>query len=206
MFQTAFRMHLERSFYKAFYRERLIFYKRRIYLAKTYQRLWRGYLGRAVTRKLLERMTLPDPNDPRNHDRWLLIQEESHPPLQRHGVIAEYILSGAPKCWKDRRVKRNEKHFRDVKFWVNEITRKVYWEKPVEYFVKDNEVSNITKYQNAVVSVQRWWRIKMLKKCLRLLAKASRIMQAVDKYSNVLDDDDIALYNYTLYVHVILVR
>ena len=202
--QAIIRMYAERSFYLNFYRERLLFYRKCLVLATACQRLWRGYLARASTRALIERRNLPDPKDPKNHDHWMMIQEESHPPIRQFGVLAEYVLSGAPKTWEDRRIKRQGKYFRDVKFFVHCITRKSYWYNPSS--CSEDHVQNRDHYQATVFKIQHWWRVRMLHKGLSLLAKAGRIMSSAEKMYASNAKDETVLYNYTLYVHVILVR
>ena len=203
--QSVIRMHKERTLYWNLTREHLLFYKKCHVLVITCQRLWRGHTARAANRKRIEQRNLPNPNDPKYFDFWMKIQEESHPPIRRFGMYEEYVLSGAPRTWKDRRIKRRGIYLRDVKFYVHSITRRSYWENPSEASSSENNPKYNVFHESALI-IQRWWRIRTLHKGLRLLAKVARIIRSAEKLHSSSLEDEAALYNFAFFTHVVLVR
>ena len=128
---------------------------------------------------------------------------------------AEYILSGYPRTWNERTIKRHDTYYRDVKFWVNVVTRKSIWVQPKEWIILDKKsyenrqqalrLGFTLEQTSSAGKLQALWRAKRARRYLGFVLHAKRIMdKAVIAYSH--DPDNItALVNYTLYVHVILV-
>lgn len=211
LLQSFERMRVVYIKYTYFDRERLILYRDSRRLAVHLQRLWRGYVGRAASRRMMEIKILPDPQLPRNFDFWLQIQTVSSPPARMQGIFLEYVLSGCPKSWKHRNVIKRNGHFRDVKFYVNSITRKVSWEQPkrwqdIDSIAKRQRISIInmgfTLEQNRLASsLQLLWRAKKARIYLLLLLKANRIMSRAQENFDTDPKNMTSLVNYTLYAH-----
>ena len=84
-------------------------------------------------------MALPDPSKAQNFEVWIELQKESHPPRRVWNAWAEYVLSGYPQTWYERGIKRHDIYYRDVKFWVNLVTRKSTWIQPQDWVVLDRK-------------------------------------------------------------------
>ena len=213
--QTFERMRVHNTYYNNFLRERLWWYRASRELSSHVQRLWRGFCGRSRARKGAEMAVLPDPSSALNFELWIQHQKEAHPPRRAWKMWAEYILSGYPRTWHERSIKRHDIYYRNVKFWVNVVTRKSSWVQPGEWVILDrNAFENrqqvfrlgfTLEQSSSAGRLQALWRAKRARRYLGFILHAKRIMdKAVIAYSH--DPDNItALVNYTLYVHVILV-
>lgn len=193
--QSFFRMTAARVYYREFLRERLSFYRSSRTLACLVQRLWLGFKGRRLFRRHLEIATLPNPDDVRHHDYWVQLQIEAGPAKRELGVFAEYILSGNPRSWRERNlVKRHGQFFRDVSFYANTVSLRASWTKPKAWTFNDD-----TK-EYFVVRFQKFWRARVAKRKIKLLAKANKVL------TNTFDSENtseiVSLCNYTFYVHV----
>ena len=209
------RMRSKKLYYSSFLRDRLWWYRASRNVSIPSQRLWRGFCGRSRARKLREMMALPNPSKAQNFEIWIRIQKEAHPPQRVWKTWAEYVLSGYPRTWDERSIKRNGIYYRDVKFWVNMVTRKSTWTQPQEWVVLDrkefeNRLETLRmgftlEQRVATQKLQALWRAKRARKYLSFILHAKRIMdKAILTYSQN-PSDITALVNYTLYVHVILV-
>ena len=70
--------------------------------------------------------SLPDPTDICNFDFWERCQYEAHLPRKEPGIYAEYALSGTPRSWEERGMKRGGVFYGDVTFYANTITELGY--------------------------------------------------------------------------------
>lgn len=151
--QSIQRMRVVLLYFNSFYRERLWWYRAARYLALRAQKIFRGYLGRRQYKFLYEKKILPDPADARNFDVWVQIQEDANPPKRRWGIYAEYLR-------------------KDVKFFVNTITKRVSWQQPIGWQVIDKSEFNrrqevhlmgysINCY-DAAQKMQSLWRAKVI--------------------------------------------
>jgi hypothetical protein len=191
--QTFVRMTAARVYFKEFLRERLYSYRAFRKLATVVQRLWRGFKGRSRFRRQLEITTLPNPENIRNHDYWVEMQIEAGKAKRELGVYAEYTLSGNPRSWRERNlVKRHDKFYRDVSFYVNVITRRASWSKP-----KGWVFNNANEYY--ALRVQTFWRARVAKRKILLLSKANKLL--TNTFAST-TSEIVSLCNYTFYVHV----
>lgn len=213
--QSFQRMAMVRIYFVSFQRERLFWHRASRILAILSQRLWRGYKGRSLARRIFEIKALSDPNNSLAFDEWLSHQQEAYPPRRTWNMYSEFVLSGSPRSWEERRLKRNGCHFRDVKFYANNLTQQVFWNQPPKWKVLDLKEAetriqvvrmgfSVDQHETAS-KLQHLWRARVAKKHLTLLLKAHRVMnKAIDLYYK--DPNDlIALCNYTLHVHVVQV-
>lgn len=197
LIQALFRKSFNVSYFEAYHRERLWWYRATRILAANTQRLWRGFLARKLHRRLFERNFLPDPADVRNFDFWEGCQREADPPKAQVGIFAEFTLSGTPRSWYERRTKRNG-FFRDVVFYANTIMKRASWTKPKGWISKDYQ-------EYHVLRVQRFWRARNAKRRIRVLTKARRILDCARSQELANVGHDIAyLCNYALYAHAVL--
>jgi len=197
--QSVIRMSLTLTYYKAYNRERLWWYRASRNLAVTAQSLWRGFKDRSLYRQLLEMKRLPDPTDTRHFDFWEACQYEAHPPKRELGIYAEYTLSGTPTSWQERNgVKRDGIYYRDVVFYANTITKRATWDKPKGWLFKDHR-------EYYVLRLQTFWRARIAKRKIRLYTKAKLLLENAHSQDLESTKQDIAsLCNYTLYVHCVL--
>lgn len=198
LIQSVMRMALDLSYFKSYNRERLWWYRASRNLALAAQCLWRGFKARSHFRQLYEMNHLPDPTDMRNFDFWERCQYEAHPPKRELGIFAEYTLSGTPRSWQDRNVKRDGVFYRDVVFYANTITKRATWTKPKGWLFKDHR-------EYYVLRVQTFWRARVAKRKIRLYTKAKLLLENAHSQDLEKTKQDIAsLCNYTLYVHCVL--
>lgn len=145
--------------------------------------------------------SLPDPMDQRNFEFWEKCQYEAHPPKKELGIFAEYTLSGTPRSWIQRSIKRgggSAGFYRDVVFYANTITKRATWTKPKGWLFKDHR-------EYYVLRVQTFWRARIAKRKIRLFTKAKFLLENAHSSSLENTKQDIAsLCNYTLYVHAVL--
>jgi hypothetical protein len=207
LIQSVMRMYLCVSYFQSYNHERLWWYRASRILACDTQRLWRGFKARSQYRELYERKNLPDPTDIRNFDFWERCQSEAHPPEKELGIFAQYTLSGTPRSWKERRVKRGGVFYRDVTFYANTITRRASWLKPKGWVFKDRR-------EYYAIRLQTFWRARIAKRRIRLLIKVKYLFkncsdpkyllenahsQALEKKTQSI----VSLCNYTLYLHLV---
>jgi len=198
LIQSIARMFLTMSYYQSYNRERLCCYRSSRRLGLNVQRLWRGFKARSDHRRLYEMKRLPDPTDSRNYECWKQYQRGAHPPKKEVGIFAQYTLSGTPRTWEERRVKRDGIFFRDVTFYANTITKSATWSKPKGWMFTDHR-------GYYALRLQTFWRARIAKRSIRLLTKSKLLLenaptQDLDKPThNIID-----LCNYTLYLHVVL--
>jgi hypothetical protein len=212
--QSFQRMVLVKSYFTSFQRERLYWHRASRILASLVQRLWRGHKGRSQTRRLREIKNLSNPSDALKHDEWVKHQEEAYPPSRTWNMYSEFVLSGKPRSWQGRRIKRNG-YFKDVIFWVNNLTQQASFTQPARWRELDKREYNMrqqvlklgyTLAQNETAcKLQLIWRARVAKRNLSLILRAHRVMnKAIDVYYT--DPNNlVALCNYTLYIHAIKV-
>jgi tetratricopeptide (TPR) repeat protein len=183
--------------YKTVLRERLWWYRASRILALSTQRLWRGFKGRSVWRRLFEMKRLPSPTDIRNHDFWEKLQSEAHPPAKELGIYAEYTLSGTPKTWSERNLVKRNGMYRDVVFYANTITKRATWTQPKGWKFKDHREYYILRLEN-------FWRARVARRKIRLLAKARTLLENAHSKELANTKQDItSLCNFALYAHVV---
>lgn len=208
------RMIMVKSYFTSFQRERLFWHRASRILAFHLQRFWRGHKGRSKARRIREIETLSNPNDALAFDEWLVHQKEAYPPCRTWNMYSEFVLSGFPMSWEERRLKRDG-YFRDVKFYANNLTQQAFWTQPSKWKALDlKELETRVQVVRMGFSVdqhetasklQSLWRARVAKRNLALLLKAHRVMnKAIEMYYK--DPNNIvALCNYTLHVHVVQV-
>lgn len=198
LIQSAIRMSLTLSYFRAHNWERLWWYRASRRLACHAQSLWRGHKGRSQFRLMFEMDALPDPTDIRNFEFWEKCQCEAQPPKRELGIFAQYTLGGTPRSWEDRAKKRGGVFFRDVSFYANTITKRATWTKPRGWLFKDHR-------EYYVLRVQTFWRARLAKRKIRLFTKAKLLLENAHSEDLSKTKQDIAsLCNYTLYVHAVL--
>ncbi len=213
--QSFERMRQVKSYFVNFLKERLYSYQASRNLAIIGQRLWRGHKGRSKFRRLIEMEFLSDPSDALSFDEWIRYQEISHPPRRFWSMYSEYVLSGFPQTWQERKIKRNGR-YRDVVFWVNNLTKKASWTQPQKWKDFDNKEFEMRQQvlklgydltQNKIAKkLQNLWRATKAKKNLSLMLRARNIVRdAVDMYYSSKTENIVALCNYTLHLHAIQV-
>ena len=211
--QSFERMRTARLYYLYFHRETLILHRHCRILATSVQRLWRGYGGKANARKIREQNTLPDPANALHHEEWVQFQKDSNPPRRTWCSYSEYVLGGYPRTWPERTAtKRHGMFFRDVKFWINNVTRTAYWDQPDAWKLLDRrsmeerisilKLGYTMEQYNATRKVQQLWRAKVAKRHLQLILTAHRLMSGAEERYFRKPKDLSALCNYVLYVHV----
>ena len=214
--QSFQRMAMAKCFFVSFLKERLFWYQSSRILATLTQRLYRGHRGRAIARRRFEMEQLSDPSKALSFDDWKQHQLMSHPPSRSWNIYSEYVLSGKPRTWQERRVKRRGCYYRDVTFWVNNLTQQASWTQPPKWKELDRQEYEMrqqvlaigyTLAQNETArKLQNLWRAKVGKRNLSLILKAHKIVKhAIDIYYSE-PDNIVALCNFTLHVHVVQVR
>ena len=217
--QSFQRMVVVKTYFTSFQYERLFWHRASRILAIFAQRLWRGHKGRSQARRLREMSNLPDPSDtslPYSYDEWVQHQTEAHPPSRTWNMYSEFVLSGKPRTWQERRIKRNGLFYRDVVFWVNNLTQQTSWTQPQKWKILDQQEYimrlqvikigyTLAQHQTAC-KLQVLWRARVAKRNLSLILRSQRVIKkAIDVY--YCDPENIvALCNYTLYIHVVQVR
>lgn len=192
-------MYCAQYHYKSVLHERLWWYRASRVLAIYIQRLWNGFQGRSIYRRLYEMKHLPSPTDIRNHGFWEKLQNEAFPPVKELGVYAEYILSGHPRTWMERnQIKRREMYYRDVVFYANTITKRATWSRPKGWLFKDHR-------EYYILRLQTFWRARVAKRKIRLLVKAKVLLEnAHSKELENTKQDITSLCNFALHAHVVL--
>ncbi len=184
-------MVVVKAYFVSFQRERLFWHRASRILSSTAQRLWRGYKGRSESRHIREMKKLPDPNNAIAFNEWVHHQKEAYPPCRTWNMYSEYILSGKPRSWEERKLKRHGQYFRDVKFYANNLTQQVTWSQPNKWEKIDAKEVEIrlqvvrmgfSVEQHAVASkLQTLWRARIAKRNLAILLKAHRVInEAID--------------------------
>lgn len=198
LIQSVIRMYLSINYFQSYNRERLWWYRASRRLACDTQRLWQGFKARSQYRKLYEMKDLPNPTDVSNYDFWERCQREAHPPKKELGIFAQYTLSGTPRSWKERRVKRGGVFYRDVPFYANTITKRATWSKPKGWEFKDHR-------EYYVLRLQTFWRARMAKRRIRLFTKAKLLLENAHSQGLETTTQSISsLCNYALYLHLVL--
>lgn len=123
------RMVRVRNYYESSLHASLWWYRASRVLASNVQRMWRGFKARSQFRHAYEIRMLPDPLDMRNFDFWKKCQYEAGKAKRELGIYAEYTLSGTPRTWTERSVKRRDMFYRDCSFYANTITKRATWTK-----------------------------------------------------------------------------
>lgn len=196
--QSVLRMYFALSYYKSVLHERLWWFRASRILANTGQRLWRGFKGRSISRRIYEMKHLPSPADIRNHDFWEKLQHEAHPPTKELGIYCEYTLSGHPRTWAERNLVKRNGMYRDVAFYANTITKRATWSKPRGWQFKDHR-------EYYVLRLQTFWRARVAKRKIRILVKAKTLLE--NAHSKELENTKqgiTTLCNFALYAHAIL--
>ena len=212
--QSFQRMVVMKSYFINYRKDRLTWYRSSRILATTIQKLYHGHKGRSTSRRLIDMQALPNPRRAIAFDAWLQIQHISHPPSRTWNIYSEYVLSGKPRTWKERRIKRNGR-YRDVVFYVNNLTRQARWEQPPNWIDLDRRdrehrlqvlKSGYTHCENETATkLQLLWRTRIAKRNLALFIRAQKVMkQSIDKYEEQ-PDNIVSLCNYTLHLHVVKV-
>lgn len=212
--QSFQRMLVIRKNFIAFEYQRLWYYRALRILAGIIQRLWRGKKGRAQARKQREMIYLPNPSLAVNFDWWLQCQKECSPPRRTWNAFSEYILSGHPTSWKERNlVKRQSLYYRDVRFYVNNVTLKSSWEQPAIWRDFDKKQLNdrislqkvgfTIKQDEASRKIQSFIRCRRSRYHFQLIMKVNFIMSNAEQYQ-MHPNNIVALCNYTFYVHAAL--
>ena len=188
-----------RHHYKQFLWEKLWFHRAARILSLHGQRLWRGYKGRLVKCRVEAISKLPSPKDASNFAYWLDIQKRCQPPIRRIGIFSEYYL----KC---------KKEYQKIKFYVNNITKKVMWDQPNDVvladkgdFIARNQIRLLgytRKESNCAKYLQCLWRARSIRKNFNLVMKAKRIAEHAEEKYFKNPKDITALCNYALYVHL----
>ncbi|GFH52026.1 hypothetical protein CTEN210_08502 [Chaetoceros tenuissimus] len=208
--QSFQRMLVVRNKFIAFEYQRLWYYRALRILAVIIQRLWRGKKGRALARKQREMMYLPDPSLAVNFDWWLQCQKG-----RTWNAFSEYVLSGHPTSWKERNlVKRQSIYYRDVRFYVNNVTLKSSWEQPTIWKDLDERKQNerislqkvgfTMKQDKASRKIQTFIRCRRSRHHFQSIMKVNFIMSNALEQYQMNPNNIIALCNYTFYVHAAL--
>ena len=161
-------MRFMRHYYNQFLWEELWWHRAARILSLHGQRLWRGYKGRIVKRRLEAISTLSNPKEAKHFSSWLDIQKLCHPPIRRLGILTEYNLSYI-------------KEFHKVKFYVNNITKKPMWNQPDEFLLADKEdlikrnqirlLGFTMRESNCAKYLQCLWRSRTIRKNFKLVMK-----------------------------------
>ena len=181
--QAYYRMYLQLTLYNSFQKERLWWYQSQRNLAHIGQRLWRGHFARAKYRRRREMLTLSDPTKGANFNYWIKLKEESNPPSRTWGIHAEYVIGGKPQTWNERNtIKRFDKYYRDVVFYVNTMTCCTSWDQPPGWISLDRrqykQRQETFSYGYAIAEfntaqkLQSIWRAKVARNYLRLILRS----------------------------------
>ncbi len=203
-----------KSYFVSFQRERMYWHRASRILSSYAQKLWRGYKGRAIFRRTRAMRLLPDPSDAFAHDAWVKLQQESSPPCRTWNMYSEFVLGKKPRSWADRRVKRNG-HFRDVVFWVNNLTQHASWTQPPKWKQLDSreckmriqvlQLGYTISQHHTASKLQALWRARIARRNLSLILRARRVVEKAIETYYLEPQNTVALCNYTLHVHVVQV-
>ena len=112
-------------------------------------------------------------------------------------------------------MKRNG-YFRDVVFWVNNLTQQTSWTQPSKWKqidLREYEMRlqvlqlgyTISQHKTAS-KLQAMWRSRIAKRNLSLILKAQKVVKKAIETYYFNPENIVALCNYTLHVHVVQVR